>query len=174
VIFTSVRPLDGHPNILYGVSRVQAYGLVKSGRLWQLTVEEWLSDTGFTRVDSFEQLFALRSSIGWIILLLAKVVDDLLLAGTVAAMQDFPENLCKRFKVGRFICDEQFVFNALHIVQDSDRHTVAADMLAYNSKLTRIDISSGRREEPNSLATAEERFQCYGARYVGALFTGTI
>jgi Reverse transcriptase (RNA-dependent DNA polymerase) len=156
----NVRPPPGwsSKHTLWRLTR-PAYGLVESGRLWQLAIEEWLSDQSFTRIDGLPQLFLLRSKDGRILLILAKVVDDLLLTGTVPAMQEFNANLSNRFKVGRFICNEPFMFNALHVVQDPEFFAVEVDMVDYISKITKIPISPNRRKEAESTATTEERFQ---------------
>jgi hypothetical protein len=61
---------------------------------------------------------SLRDISGSIIVLLAKVVDDLLPAGSVTTMNKFYKALCARFTVGSFICDRAFTFNALNITQD--------------------------------------------------------
>ena len=66
-----------------------AYGLVESGRLWQLAIESWLADYGFTIIPVLSQMFILRATTGRIKLLLAKVVDDLLLAGSINSMKIF-------------------------------------------------------------------------------------
>jgi hypothetical protein len=127
-----VRPPPGWSprNILWHLTR-PAYGIVESGRLWQLAIEEWLTKQGFSHVNGLSQLFVLRSSDGHILLLLAKVVDDLLVAGSIHSMNDFHNHLCNRFKVGRFVCNESFVFNALQITQDTASFAVTLDMHAY-------------------------------------------
>ena len=61
-----------------------AYGLVESGRLWQLCIEEGMTAYGFETIPGLPQLFILRqaSQRTTITLIAAKVVDDILLAGT--------------------------------------------------------------------------------------------
>jgi hypothetical protein len=74
-------------------------------------------------------------------------------------MHDFHNHLCNRFKVGRFVCNESFVFNALQITQDAFFFAVTLDMHAYVPKLILVDISSNRRKDPSLSATADERYQ---------------
>jgi hypothetical protein len=63
-----------------------AYGLVESGRLWQLDIESWLADYGFTTIPGLSQMVIFRTTTGRIKLLLVKVVDDLLLSGSINSM----------------------------------------------------------------------------------------
>jgi Reverse transcriptase (RNA-dependent DNA polymerase) len=95
-----VRPPFGwtSSNIVWKRLR-PAYGLVESGRLWKLAIERWLSEYGFEEVPGLSQFFVIRCNSGPITLLLAKVVDDLLLAGSVSKMPEFYTTLCGRFKV---------------------------------------------------------------------------
>jgi Reverse transcriptase (RNA-dependent DNA polymerase) len=116
------------------------YGIVESGRLWQLAIEEWLTKQGFSHVNGLSQLFVLRSSDGQILLLLAKVVDNLLVGGRIPSMQTFHNHLCNRFKIGRFVCNEYFVFNALQITQDDSSFAVTLDMHSYVPKIILVDI----------------------------------
>jgi Reverse transcriptase (RNA-dependent DNA polymerase) len=155
-----VRPPPGWSprNVLWRLTR-PAYGIVESGRLWQLAIEEWLTKQGFSHVNGLSQFFVLRSSDGQILLLLAKVVDDLLVAGSIPSIQDFHNHLCNRFKVGRFVCNESFVFNALQITQDDASFAVTLDMHAFVPKIFLLDISSNRRKDPSLSATADERYQ---------------
>ena len=61
-----------------------AYGLVQSGRLWQLCIEEWMTTYGFKTIPGLPQLFTLRqaSQKKKVSLIAAKVLDDVLLAST--------------------------------------------------------------------------------------------
>jgi Reverse transcriptase (RNA-dependent DNA polymerase) len=54
-----------------------AYGLVESGRLWQIEVEKWIFSRGFVIITGAPQAFVLRKD-GNITMILAKVVDDIL------------------------------------------------------------------------------------------------
>jgi Reverse transcriptase (RNA-dependent DNA polymerase) len=76
------------PNIVWKLLR-PAYRLAESGRLWQISIERWLSEYGVEEVPGLSQFFILRCSSGPITPLLAKVVVDLLLAGYVSKMTYF-------------------------------------------------------------------------------------
>lgn len=51
-----------------------AYGIVESGRIWQLVSEDWLSNNGFLPVPGLLQLVVRYSSTGTIEVMVAKVV----------------------------------------------------------------------------------------------------
>jgi hypothetical protein len=133
-----------------------AYGLVESGRLWQLAIERWLFEYGFEEVPGLSQFFILRDNSGRITVLLAKVVDDLL-AGSVTAMTELYQALCARFKVGRFICNRPFTFNALNVTQDPSSSSIAMDMLDYLANFAPLQLSPTRRKDSELPATPEER-----------------
>jgi Reverse transcriptase (RNA-dependent DNA polymerase) len=153
-----VRPPTGwtSPNVVWKILR-PAYGLVESGRLWKLAIERWLFDYGFETLPGLSQFFILRDNSGRITILLAKVVDDLLLAGSVTTMNDFYKALCARFKVGRFTCDRPFIFNALNITQDHSSSSITMDMLDYPAKCIPLSFSPTRLKESDIPATPEER-----------------
>jgi len=95
-----------------------AYGLVESGRLWQITIESWLlSDEALETVPGLPQLFYKKNKEELPILVIAKVVDDLLIAGQPEELEKFHTAISKRFQVGRFTKETSIVFYRLHIFQ---------------------------------------------------------
>lgn len=67
-----------------------AYGLVESGRLWQLTIEPWMLDEfNAETVPGLPQLFFKRNLNNQPDSIIAKVAEDILLAGTVAELNKF-------------------------------------------------------------------------------------
>jgi Reverse transcriptase (RNA-dependent DNA polymerase) len=134
-----------------------AYGLVESGRLWQLAIESWLADYGFTKIPGLSQMFILRTTTGRIKLLLAKVVDDLLLDGSINPMNKFHSDLSSRFKVGRFICNRPFTFKALKFSQDTTDFSHTMDMRDYQSKCLNVTLSPENRKEVYLPASPAER-----------------
>ena len=111
-----VRPPKGwaKPGIFWRILK-PAYGLVESGRLWQLAIERWFNSDDIFEVDGLPQLFVKRDATGKIVLLIAKVVDDLLIGGKKREIESVREKIMSRFKVGRFNNSEQIIFNRLHI-----------------------------------------------------------
>ncbi len=115
-----MRPPNGfasQPGELWQILK-PAYGLVESSRLWQSMVEPWVIDTyGLEVVPDLPQLFVLRGNQGPPVFLIAKVVDDFLLAGSPHEVCRFQNAISTRFEVGRFSQDTSLVFNRLHIEQ---------------------------------------------------------
>jgi len=95
-----------------------AYGLVESGRTWQLACEKWMRESyKLTEVPGFAQMFVLHKKNKAPAIFIAKVVDDFLLAGTPQEIDKFHTAISKRFKVGTFCPKAPFTFNALLIEQ---------------------------------------------------------
>ena len=69
------------------------YKLVEAGRLWQRTFDDWIVEKGFEIAPGIAQLFVLRDNKKSIVMILAKVVDDFLLAGSVAANEWFHKSI---------------------------------------------------------------------------------
>ena len=132
------------------------YGIVEAGRQWQKTVEEWmLNDAELERIHGLSQLFTQRDSTGRIILLVAKVTDDFLVRGSVAAIDCFLSKLRKRFLVGKVVVDSQFYFNGCEIEQDTEGN-IKMSMICYVERLKAIALSRIRRKNINERATASE------------------
>lgn len=140
-----------------------AYGLVESGRLWQLCVEEWMLDYGFTTIPGLPQFFILRRE-GRICLLVAKVVDDILIAGTDEASKLFYEDISNRFKVGTYVngAGKEFKFNGLTIYQDPNTYSITVNMREYLSSIVEIPLTRLRKKSANSACTTEEVSQLRG------------
>jgi hypothetical protein len=67
------------PGCLWRLLR-PTYGLVESGRLWQLAIKKWISARDFVVVPGAPQVFVLRQS-GTLKMLIVKLVDDILVCG---------------------------------------------------------------------------------------------
>ena len=107
-------------------------------------------------VNGFVQLFVVRRHREQIVLIIAKVVDHFLMAGSVEEMNRFHDQLSKLFKVGRFICDQDIVFNRPPIHQEPDC-SVHISMDEYLSKISTIDLDSNRRKNPDGRFTPQEK-----------------
>lgn len=140
-----------------------AYGLAESGRIWQLAVEKWLRQNyNIETIAGFPQLFIIRSSNSKIPkLLIAKIVDDFLIAGNPTDIQEFNDNISQKFKVGRFILDKDVMFNRLNISQD-EMANVTISMTEYMSKINPIPLSRQRRKQQMEKCTSEERTKYLG------------
>ena len=62
------------------VLALHAYGLAKSGRLWQLTVEDWMKENDVLPVKGVPQMLQKKYLDGTMSLLMAKVFEDFLIA----------------------------------------------------------------------------------------------
>ena len=90
-------------------------------------IDKWLKTQGLHQVARFPKLFVRRNQAEIPTLLIAKVVDDMLLAGEASEMISFVEKLAKRFEVGRHVEDPSFVFNRLAITRSPESH-ISFDM----------------------------------------------
>lgn len=151
-----MRPPPGWTKFIDEIWKIvkPAYGLFESGRLWQLCIEEWLNRYGFDTIPGLPQFFVLRNN-ACIVLLLVKVVDDLLLTGLPHQLERFYSNICKRFKVGRFITGKKFIFYRLHIVQTDDK-SVTVSMEEFFRTVQPIQLSKARCKQHDDVCTAQE------------------
>jgi hypothetical protein len=83
-------------------------------------------------------------------------VDDILITGCQSDINSFHDKISSRFKVGRYISDRPFTFNALRVTQLPD-FSVTVDMRDYLSKCIPIQLCRERRIQSSSMATAAER-----------------
>lgn len=129
---------------------VPAYCLVDSGRLWQLAVEEWMEDNGVYQVHGMPQIFVERRLDGSIVLVIAKVVEDFLIAGLPESLRSFHDVISRRFQVGPFVESADLVFNRLHIHQDKD-FSITVSMAEYLEKLrlSRSTVVGESHKTPN-------------------------
>ena len=133
-----------------------AYSLVESGRLWQLTIEPWMIDEYKLKpVPGLPQIFFKRDLEQIPCLVIAKVVDDLLIAGKAIEIKQFKECISRRFQVGRFMMDKSFVFYRIHL-QQNENFDVIASMSEYMTTIHPLDISRERRKQHDEKATENE------------------
>lgn len=132
------------------------YGITEAGRQWQKVIEEWLlEDEGFERVFGVSQLFVKRNKMGKIIIIIAKVTDDLLMGGSPSEIQNFATEIKKRFDVSKVIIDGAVHFNGCTISQDEEGN-VEMSMFDYMAALRPIDIGSARRKMYDEKASKAE------------------
>ena len=134
-----------------------AYGLVETGRLWQLCMGEWMTAYGFETIPGLPQLFILRqtSQRTTVTLIAAKFVDDILLAGTSQELRRFSAAISNRFKVGRYISGRAFVFNRVLISPWSD-HSAILTMSEFMERIEFLPLTRTRRKQHKEKCTQEE------------------
>lgn len=76
-----------------------AYGLINSNAKWQVQSDQELKDMHFEQIAVIPQLFMLRRN-GRLVVLLAKIVDDILLTGVPEVVQEVIERFNNRFTLG--------------------------------------------------------------------------
>lgn len=153
----------------YTVFRLKkpAYGLVESGRLWQLAIQKWLQETGFSKLLGFLQIFVLYDSCGLPKMILAKVVDDILVAGSLLDMHAFFEKMTSKFKLSRFLCDVPFEFHSLFVQQDANGEITLSISAYLKANVHCISLSKQQKSRPDDLCAPE--FHGYVRKFAGAL-----
>lgn len=132
------------------------YGITEAGRQWAIVFEEWLTHTAaLKRVSGVDQLFVKRDTNGLIVLLMAKVTDDLLMVGTKADLEEFVTALGKRFPISKSIIDATIRFNGSTIQQEPNGD-VTISMTDYAESLQYLELTRDRRKQNDEKATAEE------------------
>ena len=82
-------------------------------------------EQGFEIVPGMHQVFVLRNENKCIVMVLAKVVD-FLLAGSAASNEWFHDSISKKFKISRFINNEDLLFNRPHISRNRKEDIVCS------------------------------------------------
>lgn len=141
------------------------YGIVEAGRQWMLAVEEWmLNEAGLTRVSGVGQLFMKRTNLkhksgkSKILLIVAKLSDDFLVAGLHAEIDAFMDALKKRFIVGRIVDGPLYHFGGCEIRMGGNGD-ISMSMDTYWNRVQAIHMSRTRRRMRDSLACASEILQ---------------
>lgn len=96
-----------------------------------------------------------RNSDGPIRLLLAKVVDDLLVAGSPAELAALKKKRARRFKVGSLIRGRELIFNR-HTIHQAADFSVAVNMDEFLDKIMPLPIPCNCRKSPGTPATPAE------------------
>jgi len=89
---------------------------VEVGSQLQVTVEAWMmKELKMERICGLSQLYRLRDPKGNICLLVAKVTDDFLFAGTHQALQLFSKHAKDIFEIRNVFFDDKLLFNGAEI-----------------------------------------------------------
>lgn len=153
-----VRPpseLDLPRHILWKLRKLP-YGITEAGRQWAKEIESWLIEkAGFRRVKGLSQFYVKRDDKDRIVMIAAKVTDDILIAGSIPALTNFATHICKRYKVRKVLIDDDIQFNGCEISQDH-KGNVHMDMNSFLSKLNPIPINKHRRKQVHERSTPNE------------------
>ena len=153
-----VRPpheLQMKRDILWKLTKMP-YGITEAGRQWAKVFEQWLTEKAyFTRIHGIPQMFVQRNEDGDIRLILAKVTDDLLIAGQMQHIEVFNKNIEKRFPISKTVIDGQIKFNGAFIQQDS-QGSIKLSMDGYMHEIKHMHVDKARSKSGQSRATPRE------------------
>ena len=132
------------------------YGILEAGRQWQLASDDFLTSIGLTPLYLLPQGFMLRDKKRGLQLLVAKVVDDFLLAGTESALQWFSKKINARFQVGTEVyAPKRIRFNGFSIMQDA-KGNVEVCMKEFADSIEPLELPLQRRKQQEDLVTEKE------------------
>ena len=131
------------------------YGIVEAGRQWQLASDDFLHSIGLQTVPSQPQCFV-RKENGKLVLIVGKIVDDFLIAGTPEALRWFSRKINSRFTVGaETYTPHALKFNGAIIEKDS-KGSIRVNMNEFANKLAPFSLERSRRKQIEASANAEE------------------
>lgn len=153
-----VRPppeLRTRKGILWKLTKLP-YGITEAGRQWARVFEQWLTEkVDFKRVIGVPQMFVKRYDNGHISLILAKVTDDLLIAGERENIEEFNKSIAQRFPISKVILEGQIQFNGATIRQD-ENGSITMSMDRYMHEIGQIQLDKTRTKSMQARATAKE------------------
>lgn len=135
------------------------YDIVEAGRQWKLALEEWmLTNGGLNRVHGVSQLFVKRNEKGKIVLLVAKLSDDFLMAGISNDLMTFTTTMGKRFIIGRVCKGPRYKFGGCEISLQANSD-IRLSMDLYGKRVMPIELTRTRRRMVEHSAAAKEVLQ---------------
>lgn len=150
------RECNAPRGILWKLTKLP-YGITEAGRQWAKVMEGWLiEEARFERVCGISQFFVKRNTEGKIIMILAKVTDDMLIAGSIEEIKNFITQVEKRFPISKSIINDDIKFNGCDITQD-ENNTIKMSMNAYVRNMKYIEIPTERKKHRLDKATDDER-----------------
>ena len=133
------------------------YGIVSAGRKWQRKSDEIVLEAlKLEAVIGVPQLFVKFDASRQLIALLAKYVDDLVIATKeVALMNAFREALSQELEIGSWKqVPEEMDVNGTNVLQTAEMITVTAENLVRSVDC--VELSPGRRKDISSECTSVE------------------
>ena len=133
-----------------------AYGLVNANAKWQVKSDECFFELGMLQCQQIPQLFYKHEG-GKLVLLAAKVVDDIKVAGEGDRAEDFIKRFNQKFELGTVARGPgKMRFFGINTVQHDDK-TVSTDADDKLNSLVEADISRTRRKEYDAPINEIER-----------------
>ena len=132
------------------------YGVGEAGRQWQLTSDDFLIDLGLEQVYALPQCFIKRCG-GKLVLIVGKVVDDFLVAGTPTEIDWILCKIRARSTVGSEASAPQLIrFNGATIEQARD-FSIRLSMEEFKRSINPLNITRERRKQAEQHTTAAEK-----------------
>lgn len=110
---------------------------------------------GMDTVESVYEIFIKRREDRSAALVLAKVTDDLLFAGTSKDMKALVDAITKRFEISEDIIDGTILFNGCRIMRDKEGH-IEMNTSDYTQSIDPLDVFRERRKLHDEKASMEE------------------
>ena len=131
------------------------YGIAEAGRQWQLVSDDFLHSIGMESIYAVPQCFMLKLK-GKLLLLVGKIVDDFLIAGTRKALKWFSAKVNQRFTVGTETwAPDPIRFNGALIEQAND-YSIRVTMEDFAKSIKPLQVERNRRKQPEALPTPTE------------------
>ena len=114
------RELSGPRGSLWQLHSLP-YGIAEANRKWSQIIDHWLiNKLGFLRVPGLAQLYVRYNPERSANMVIAKVTDDLLIAGSCLNKKILFTSIKQRFNINKEIMDSEILFNGAFITQDSN------------------------------------------------------
>ena len=153
-----VRPppeLREKRDVLWKLTKLP-YRIPEAGRQWARVFEEWLMEkANFIRVNGVPQMFVNRDGKGEIHLILAKMTDELLMAGETKHIEVFNGLIAERPSISKVILEGQIKFNGADIQQDR-QGSITLSMDGYMHAISQIQLDKLRLKMSQARATPKE------------------
>lgn len=120
--------------------------IVPAGRQWTFVIKDWQMNTYGSDRAGVKQFFYRKEYHECIIIVMVKVVDDFLIAGTQAAIEWFLMYKYERFKLCRLEKEAKLKFSGCHISKSEDWYMILS-MNLYLERILTISILRYRQSE---------------------------
>lgn len=148
-------PEIGHRNDVWKLRKLP-YGISEAGRQWMKAIEQWMTTYAKTvRVPEKSQMHTKYDEHQNLVLLFAKVTDDILLAVKEEAVKHFCDLIKCRLKIRKTITGNRISFNGGNITKQEGKH-ITVEMTEYLASIECIQIPKKRKLFPASRADEKE------------------
>lgn len=158
IFVRTFEPVSSPRGMLWKLLRLP-YGIVEAGRQWLCAVEHWMTtEYKLAQVFGGVQLFCERDENGRITMLVAKVVDDFLIAGKPASVEMFLDKLGSKFELGSVNRTDTHSFLGCRI-QCAHDSSIKFGMPEYFRRAAAVQVDRNRRSDTHAVANPRETAQ---------------